>query len=280
MSWPEYLKSFHDTRPGVTEQVLSRSHGRATNPYAWLAAVPRPDSALDVLDLACGNAPLQPYLSSPPRAGRYVGVDVSMGELVAARGAGRGPLVRADAAAIPLADGGVDVVVCSMGLMLLSPLAAVLTEIRRVLAPGGLLVATVPATGPLRPLDLPVVGGLVAALGRGLRYPNDPAMRCMPRLLARAGLRLEADERRRFGYRLREEADGEVFLSSLYLPGLPERRYDRARAYLRALARAGVELPIPIRRVVARRSKVAQTRNQPRACCVRTGDLTLCEWVT
>ncbi|MQA85752.1 MAG: methyltransferase domain-containing protein [Streptosporangiales bacterium] len=204
------------------------------------------------LDLACGSAPLQPGLSSRRDGGRYVGADLSAGELTAARRAGRGPLVRADATAIPLTDGGVDTVVCSMGLMILPRLPAALSEIRRVLVPGGLLVATVPAAGPLRLLDVLVVGGLLAGLGRALSYPNDAAMRRMAPVLARAGLRLEADERYRFGYRPRDAADADGFLSSLYLPGLPDRRYRRARTYLRALTRAGVELPIPIRRIVAR----------------------------
>jgi hypothetical protein len=50
---------------------------------------------------------------------------------------------------------------------------------------------------------------------------------------------------------VRTAADAELFLSSLYLPGIAPARYRRAGAYVRVLARFGVELPVPIRRFVA-----------------------------
>jgi SAM-dependent methyltransferase len=68
-------------------------------------------------------------------------------ELAAARVAGAGPLLRASATAIPLRDVSVDVVTCSMSLMVFSPLPQVLAETARVLRPGGRLVATIPACG-------------------------------------------------------------------------------------------------------------------------------------
>ncbi len=249
MGWERYLESFHRQRPGITEAVLRRSTapGRdgEEDPYKWLAAAVPAQGW--VLDLACGSAPLWPALAGH----QYVGLDTSAGELAAARKAGAGPLIRASASAIPLADHSVDVVACSMGLMVLTPLPAVLAEIARVLAPGGMLAATVPARGPLRGRDLPVVAGLLALLGRGLGYPGDRELRRLGSHLARAGLRPEADERRRFGYRLRSQADAGQFLSSLYLPGLPTGRYQRARACLRMLARFHAELPVPIRRITA-----------------------------
>jgi SAM-dependent methyltransferase len=245
--WSGYLAGFHARRPGITEQVLRRTRGAAGDPYGWLAAaVPE---RVGVLDLACGNAPLWPRL--PGR--NYVGIDVSAAELAAARDRGAAGRVRASAAALPLPDASVDVVVCSMALQVLTPLPAVLAETARVLAPGGRLVATVPDRGPLRLLDAPVLAGLLAALGRGLSYPNDPALRRLPDLLAGAGLRLISDERRRFAYPLVDDAAADRFLDSLYLPDLPARRYRAARVFLRALARGNVSLPVPIRRVIATR---------------------------
>lgn len=254
MSWTRYLRGFHDQRPGVTEGVLSRSRaGDCGDPYDWLlAAVPARGRTLD---LACGSAPLR----RKPSERRYVGVDTSASELAAAQAAGADRLVRATATAIPLAAGSVDVVLCSMALMVLTPLTQVLAEIGRVLAPDGLLVATVPDHGPLRPADLPIVTGLMAALGRRLTYPGDRHMPHLGELLDGAGLRPESDRRRRFAYRLCEPQDADRFLASLYLPGLRPVNYRLASGYLRALVRVRAELPIPIRRITARRAAPAGT---------------------
>lgn len=245
--WPQYLAGFHAQRAGITEQVLSQARGARGDPYDWLAAVvPQPAR---VLDLACGNAPLWPRL--PGRS--YVGIDVSAAELVAARRRGALTVICASAGALPLPDASVDVVVCSMAAQVLTPLPEVLAETARVLVPGGRLVATVPDRGPLQPADLAVLAPLLAALGRRLGYPNDAGLRRLPGLCAGAGLRLVADVRRRFAYRLVDRAAADRFLASLYLPDLPAARYQAARALLRALAHAPVSLPVPIRRIIATR---------------------------
>jgi SAM-dependent methyltransferase len=249
VTWDRYLEGFHASRPGITEAVLRRSldsgGGAVTDPYGWLAEPVPPRGR--VLDLGCGSAPLRAEL-----AGRgYIGLDTSAAELAAARAAGAGLLLRASAAAIPLRGASVDVVACSMSLMVFSPLPQVLAEIARILRPGGLLVATVPAGGPLRGRDLVTAAGLLAALGRSPGYPAGSELRRLPAHLAQAGLRLIRDERRRFGYRLHDRAGAAGFLFSLYLPGLPAARWPIAGAYLRSLARLGAELPVPLRRIVA-----------------------------
>jgi SAM-dependent methyltransferase len=245
--WQRYLAGFHAQSPGITEQVLGRARDGAWDPYDWVASVA--PSPARVVDLACGSGPLWPRL--PGRT--YLGVDASAAELAAARGRGAGRLVRAVAAALPLADACVDVVVCSMALQVLAPLPVVLAEITRVLVPGGLLVATMPDRGPLRPGDLVVLAGLLAALGRRLEYPNDSLLGRLPDLLAGARLRLLADERRRFGYPLVGRAAADRLLASLYLPDLPAHRYRTARTVLRGLARPGIVVPVPVRRVIASR---------------------------
>lgn len=244
VTWDPYLDCFHARRPGITEAVLRRARDGGTDPYAWLAAaVP---AQARVLDLGCGSGPLLPEL-----AGRsWVGLDRSAAELTAAREAGARPLLRGRATAIPLRDASVDVVACSMSLMVTTPLPLVISEIARVLRPGGLLVATVPATVPLRGRDRVIVAGLLAALGRAPAYPASHAVARIPVLLARHGLRLVADDRRRFGYRLDGPADADRFLASLYLPGLPARRCRLARAYLRLLARCRLEMPVPLHRII------------------------------
>ncbi|HET9970557.1 MAG TPA: class I SAM-dependent methyltransferase [Streptosporangiaceae bacterium] len=247
MTWDRYLEAFHAERPGITESVLRRARDGGSDPYEWLAEVVPPPGR--VLDLGCGSAPLFRLL-----AGRsWIGLDTSAAELAAARAAGAGPLLRAPASAIPLRDASVDVVVCSMSLMVTTPLLPVIAEITRVLRPGGLLAATIPATGPLLPLDLVAVAGLIAALGRAPAYPAGRDAPRIPALLAGHGLRVTSDSRRRFGYRLCLAAGADQFLSALYLPGTPAARCRLARGYLRFLALLRYEMPVPLRRITAER---------------------------
>lgn len=246
--WVAYLDQFHAQRPGVTERVLRHAHADDGDAYDWLAAAVPADGL--VVDVACGNAPLWTRL--PGRS--YFGVDRSAAELRAAIRRGVHTLVLGDAAALPLPDASTVVATCSMGLQILTPLHQILAEISRVLRPGGRLAATVPASRPLRPFDVPVIAGLLATLGRRLSYPNDAQLRHAGRLLATHDLRVVADETRRYPYRLNRIDDAERFLASLYLPGVAAWRQRAARAYLRALARAHVTLPVPIRRIIAVRA--------------------------
>ncbi|MGH3277120.1 MAG: class I SAM-dependent methyltransferase [Streptosporangiaceae bacterium] len=243
------MADFHQHRPGITDSVLARAtDGSSRTPYTWLREALPPQGR--ILDLACGSAPLWPALEG--RA--YVGVDTSPAELALARQRGARPLLLADATAQPLAAASLRAVVCSMALMLLTPLDKALSEVRRVLAPGGLLIATVPAVGPLSGRDLLLVAALLAALGHPPRYPASP-VRDEPaaRWLEQAGLCLISDDGRRFCFRLASPQDGDLLLNSLYLPRTSDGARRRARFVLRMAARGHAELPIPIRRIVARR---------------------------
>lgn len=248
VSWDRYLEGFHAERPGITEAVLRQARDNGTDPYAWLAEVVPPRGR--VLDLGCGSAPLFSMLAERS----WIGLDTSAAELAAARAAGARPLLRAAASAIPLRDASIDVVACSMSLMVTAPLPQVIAEITQVLRPGGLLAATIPAAGPLRPADRAAVAGLIAALGRAPAYPAGRGTARIPSLLAGHGLRVTADTRRRFGYRLRGPADASRFLSSLYLPGTPAAQCRIARGYLRFLALLSYEMPVPLRRITAERA--------------------------
>jgi SAM-dependent methyltransferase len=120
-----------------------------------------------VLEIGCGSAPCARWLR---RAGAdVVGLDLSAGMLARAAELNRStgvqvPLVQADAGALPLADGTVDLA-CSAfgGLPFVADAAAVLAEVARVLRPGGRFVASV--NHPMRwpfpdspdPADLRVV---------------------------------------------------------------------------------------------------------------------------
>lgn len=248
LRWPRYLDAFHTQHPGITEDVLGHARTADGDAYDWLAdAVPAQST---VLDLGCGTAPLWRRL--PGRI--YLGMDLNAAELAAARHSGALHLIRATATAIPVRTDSIDTVVCSMALQILTPLPRVLAEVSRVLREDGRLVATVPVRGPLRVTDFPVLAGLLTTLGRGLTYPNDRMLHRFPVALRAANLTLIADESRLFTYRLRTDCDAERFLTSLYLPGLPQWRRRAARAYLRVLTHARISVPIPIRRVIVQQA--------------------------
>jgi len=100
-----------------------------------------------VLEVGCGSAPCSRWLAT--QGARPIGLDVSDGMLFeAAADGGRSgvtvPLVQADAAALPFATGHFDCV-CSAfgGLPFVADAGAALTEVARVLRPGGRFVFSV-----------------------------------------------------------------------------------------------------------------------------------------
>ncbi len=252
-NWPTYLRAFHRDRAGITERVLAQARDRGLSPYAWVTEPVR--AAGFTLDLAGGSGALVGLL---PTGTGTVLIDASVAELNLARRRGCGNSIQADATRLPLPDSSIDTVVCSMALMLL-PLGDALGETRRVLRPGGLLVATIPATSPLTLSDRRHYVRLLLALRQpGLRYPNDSALDRPVDLFTRAGLVLVADERRRFVLRIGDPATGQLLLDSLYLPGLTARRATAGRRVVRRWT--GVELGIPLRRLIARAAKPTCTR--------------------
>jgi hypothetical protein len=58
------------------------------------------------------------------------------------------------------------------------------------------------------------------------------------------------DERRRFTFTVTDRADADLFIDSLYLPGVSHRRADLARSIVRAAGPA--DIGIPLRRLEAR----------------------------
>jgi SAM-dependent methyltransferase len=111
------------------------------SPYEWLLQPLQAEEGL-ILDVACGSAPTRPLLPGT----RWIGLDVAAAELRSAAAAGRVPLVRGNAAALPIATDSVSAVCAALCLQVLTPLDTVLAEVHRVLRPGGVLVALVPAT--------------------------------------------------------------------------------------------------------------------------------------
>jgi demethylmenaquinone methyltransferase/2-methoxy-6-polyprenyl-1,4-benzoquinol methylase len=97
--------------------------------------------SLRVLDLCCGSGDLC-FLAEEMGAGFVVGADFTLPMLAVARrrrneGRLRTRLVQADALRLPFRDGTFDVITIGYGLRNVADIPAALSEMRRVLAPGG-----------------------------------------------------------------------------------------------------------------------------------------------
>jgi 2-polyprenyl-6-hydroxyphenyl methylase/3-demethylubiquinone-9 3-methyltransferase len=169
----------------------------ARGPFAmlhWLAAsraehIPPPDRPGAVLvDLACGGGLMAPHVQ---RLGyRHVGIDLNLPGLRTAREHGVRP-VQASVFAVPVRDGGADVVVAGEILEHVDDDVAVLAECARILRPGGTLVLDAIANTRLAPL---------VAIGLFERIPwgappgiHDPALFVDRRRLLAAADRLGLD---------------------------------------------------------------------------------------
>lgn len=147
-----FLRDFHDRLPGGSTLAFAGTPvdddagQRHADTYSALVQRLQDGTTPDgpVLDLCCGDGHLLALLRATGRA--VVGVDASAGELAAAQARlGDGvPLLHARAQALPLAAGSLAAVTCHMALMLLDDIDTVLAGMRRLLQPGGRLLAVLP----------------------------------------------------------------------------------------------------------------------------------------
>jgi ubiquinone/menaquinone biosynthesis C-methylase UbiE len=102
--------------------------------------------------VACGTGIVARLAAERVGRGAVVGLDPNGEMLAVARGTTPPDLSiawhEAPAEAIPLPDEGFDVVLCGMGLQFFSNRETGLREMRRVLVPGGRLLANVPGPAP------------------------------------------------------------------------------------------------------------------------------------
>jgi ubiquinone/menaquinone biosynthesis C-methylase UbiE len=143
-----YVQDWHHRHAGATTVILgAMADDRGRTTYQVLAdAIIKGDEP--VLDLACGDGHLLELLR-PDRAS--FGADLNPSELAAAakRLEKACPLVRSDAAVLPIHTATLGTVGCHYALMLLQPLEQVLAELARVLRPNGLLAAVLPGSPPV-----------------------------------------------------------------------------------------------------------------------------------
>jgi SAM-dependent methyltransferase len=121
-----------------------------------------------VLDAGCGNGVWIRALATGPGASPVVGLDLSMGMIADTR-AGLGaeqPLIVGDVQSLPFGSGRFDVVLCLWMLYHVTDQRAALEECRRVLRPGGHLLATTNATDPPPPFAQVLHAALEAATGQ------------------------------------------------------------------------------------------------------------------
>jgi len=131
-------------------------------PTATTTAV-RPGALL--VDVACGGGLLAPHIA---RSGyRHLGIDLSAPSLRLAAAHGVLP-VRADARRLPLPDEVADVVVAGEMLEHVPDLSAVLSELARILRPGGILVLDTLADTALARFITITVGERIRGVPAGL----------------------------------------------------------------------------------------------------------------
>ena len=143
-----FLRKFHSQYAGGSSKVRKARTSDGFSSYELLAQlVPHSEQPLTVLDLACGDAPLLELLHKRNQPNLdLIGVDMSPDELDLARhrlSSTTVDLRLERAQQLSLADNTVDYVLCHLAFMLMDPVENVVSEIRRVLKPGGLFAAIV-----------------------------------------------------------------------------------------------------------------------------------------
>lgn len=143
-----FLRKFHAQYAGATSKMWDARTSDGYSSYELLAQlIPQSDQQLTVLDLACGDALLLEILHKRNQTNlNLIGVDMSPDELDLARrrlGSATVDLRLERAQQLSLADNSVDYILCHLAFMLMDPVENAVSEIHRVLKPGGLFAAIV-----------------------------------------------------------------------------------------------------------------------------------------
>jgi SAM-dependent methyltransferase len=107
-----------------------------------------------IVDLGCGYGRYEERLAAWPSPVEAIGVDLSEGMVREARARieGRAHWLVADAQRVPIATGSCDAAIAAHMLYHVPDIAAAVTEARRILRPGGVLLVTTNGRAHLRPM--------------------------------------------------------------------------------------------------------------------------------
>lgn len=175
----------HDDDPATGKQFLTRSayaddrnlrSRQAIFAYAdtpvdprWRTSRVSWDGTQVVADVGCGNGVDLRQLVPDGRCRHAIGVDLSAGmlrSLADLRGSGRLTLVQADAQHLPLADASVDVALAMHMLYHVPDIQAAVSELRRVVKPGGTVLASTNSAGTPAEINELLNAAVSAQLGR------------------------------------------------------------------------------------------------------------------
>ncbi len=198
-----------------------------------------------VLDLWCGAGALADELP----AGHWLGADPVAAPL------GRRPRIRATPTALPLRAGAADGIALLFALPRLPDIDEVFAELRRVLRPGGTLVLVVPSAQARSRTELRLAP-LLAPVHRS--WPHRSGLDRAGWLLAAADFAVLGDDRVSFALpipdaRTARDLVDELPRAAIWPPDLPAPVRERVAAGLARRAGPGRVLPLPLRRLVARR---------------------------
>ena|GEM_PF-1724443 len=234
-------------RPGAFEEVLARSFGGEHTPYQWLGRAVSV-TAKRVLVLACGSGAMVEEVAQDGRL--MVGVDWSASAIEVAQRRGRRELVQGDVNYLPFGPATFDAVVSDMGLAVNENRMLMLSEVARVLRPGGMFAALTPSMRPLNFDDAKEMSSLVRILRRFPHVPGQTEFRAV-RLLRYAGLQKAEDARAKFYFTVRNRSDAELLLAGLRATDDAARAHAAVEHLADRARREEIRVPLPFRRILA-----------------------------
>lgn len=177
----------HDDDPATGRRFLTRSayaddrhlrsrqaifaYADAPADPAWRTSFVDWDGTQLVADVGCGNGIDLRQIVPDGRCRHAIGVDLSAGMLRSLGGlldSGRLSPVQADAQHLPLADSSVDVAMAMHMLYHVPDIPAVVRELRRIVKPGGTVLASTNASSTLAEINELFYAAVSAHLGRSI----------------------------------------------------------------------------------------------------------------